>query len=171
MSEFCGLVPTLPSWRMKLQARKTTWSAVGYGPSLRMASWRGLSSPMSQCRPRAAAEKAALPSSVATIFTASALCIGATGLRPFSNLPRPTEMPPSLASVSPKQEPVGTEAQNVQEGLGRSGHPHSRRYCPHPRQAQVGQGLASLRSRAQMFPPGPHPPLRRPLQNQRMAAT
>ena len=30
-------------------------------------------------------------------------------------------MPPSPASVSPKEEPVGTEVQNVQEGLGRSG--------------------------------------------------
>ena len=42
------------------------------------------------------------------------------GLRSFSDLPRLAEMPPSLASVSPKEEPVGTEAQNVQEGLGRS---------------------------------------------------
>ena len=31
MSGICGLVPTLPSWRMKLQAQKTSWSAIGYG--------------------------------------------------------------------------------------------------------------------------------------------
>jgi hypothetical protein len=57
---------------------------------------------------------------IAIIFTASALGIGAAGLRPFSNLARLAEMPPSLASVSPKEEPVGSEVQNVQEGLGRS---------------------------------------------------
>ena len=57
---------------------------------------------------------------VATVFTASALCIWVLGLRPFSELPRLAEMPPSLASVSTKEEPVATEAQNVQESLGRS---------------------------------------------------
>ena len=44
---------------------------------------------------------------VATIFTASALCIWATGLRPFSDLPRRAEMPPSLASVSLKRSQWG----------------------------------------------------------------
>ena len=70
---------------------------------------------------QSSSRKGSLTIVIATIFTASALCIGATGLRPFSNLPRIAEMPPSPASVSPKEEPVGTEVQNVQEGLGRSG--------------------------------------------------
>ena len=57
---------------------------------------------------------------VATVFTASALCIWVLGLRSFSDLPRRAEMPPSLASVSTKEEPVATEAKNAQESLGRS---------------------------------------------------
>jgi hypothetical protein len=69
---------------------------------------------------QSSSRKGVLTILIATIFTASALCIGATGLRPFSNLPRQAEMPPSLASVGTKEAAVGTEAQNVEKSLGRS---------------------------------------------------
>jgi hypothetical protein len=65
--------------------------------------------------------KGSLTLLAATFFIASALCIWVAGLRPFSNLPRQSEIPPSLASVSTKEAPVGMEAQYVQKSSGATG--------------------------------------------------
>ena len=72
---------------------------------------------------------------IATIFTASALCIWATGLRPLPDLPRRAEMTSTSASVSTREGPVETQAREVQKSSGRtepysqptlSSHPESR---------------------------------------------
>ena len=57
---------------------------------------------------------------IATIFTASALCIWATGLRPLPDLPRRAEMTSTSASVSTREGPVETQAREVQKSSGRT---------------------------------------------------
>ena len=110
---------------------------------------------------------------VATVFTASALCIWVLGLRSFSDLPRRAEMPHSLASVSTKEEPVATEAKNVQESLGRSETSSQLPILSSPPESSGGAGIIVATQPSPEVPPrtGPHPPLRRPLQNQKMGAT
>ena len=57
---------------------------------------------------------------IATIFTASALCIWATALRPLSELPRRAEMTSTPASVSTREGTVEAQAQEVQKSSGRT---------------------------------------------------
>jgi hypothetical protein len=57
---------------------------------------------------------------VASIFTASALCLWPIVWRPTPDLPHGAEMASSAASVSSKQEPVRTRAQEVEKSSGRS---------------------------------------------------
>jgi hypothetical protein len=56
---------------------------------------------------------------VASIFTASALCLWSI-VRPTPDLPHGAEMASSAASVSSKQEPVRTRAQEAEKSSGRS---------------------------------------------------
>jgi hypothetical protein len=102
------------------QLERSWIRAVSLVPNERNGLVEGFKQPDAAVRTQSISRKSSLAILTATIFTASALCIGATGLRPFSILPRLAEMPHSLASVSPKEEPAGTETQNVQMDLGRT---------------------------------------------------
>jgi hypothetical protein len=102
------------------QLERSWIRAVSLVPNERNGLVEGFKRPDAAVRTQSRSRKSSLAILTATIFTASALCIGATGLRPFSILPRLAEMPHSLASVSPKEEPAGTETQNVQRDLGRT---------------------------------------------------
>ena len=55
---------------------------------------------------------------VASIFTASVLCIWTTGLKPFPDLPHGAEMASPAASVSSKQGLEGMRAPDVEETAG-----------------------------------------------------
>ena len=94
---------------------------------------------------------------VATVFTASALCIWVLGLRSFSDLPRRAEMPPSLASVSTKEEPVATEAKNAQESLGRSETSSQLPILSSPPESSGGAGIIVATQPSPEVPPRPTP--------------
>jgi len=97
---------------------------------------------------------------VATVFTASALCIWVLGLRSFSDLPRRAEMPPSLASVSTKEEPVATDAKNAQESLGRSETSSQLPILSSPPESSGGAGIIVATQPSPEVPPRstPTPP-------------
>jgi hypothetical protein len=57
---------------------------------------------------------------VASIFTASVLCLWSIVWRSSPDLPHETAMTSSAASVAGKQEPVRTGAQEIETGFGRS---------------------------------------------------
>jgi hypothetical protein len=57
---------------------------------------------------------------VASIFTASVLCLWSIVWRPSPDLPHETAVTSSAASVAGKQEPVRTRVQEIETGSGRS---------------------------------------------------
>ena len=85
---------------------------------------------------------------IATIFTASALCIWATGLRPLPDLPRRAEMTSTPASVSTTEGPVETQAREVQKGSGRTEPSSQPTFSSHP-ESRVGADVLAT-------PPSPN---------------
>ena len=77
---------------------------------------------------------------IATIFTASALCIWATGLRPLPDLPRRAEMTSTSASVSTREGPVETQAREVQKSSGRTEPSSQPTFSSHP-ESRVGADI------------------------------
>ena len=69
-------------------------------------------------------------------------------------------MPPSLASVSTKEEPVATEAQNAQESLGRSGTSSQLPILSSPPESSGGAGIIVATQPSPEVPPRstPTPP-------------
>ena len=172
----CCLVRT-PMRRMKSRAwhRQISWSATGYGRSALFQ----MPTHFPSCIEGSKHSDVAVPTQgrrkggilIATIFTASALCIWATGLRPLPDLPRRAEMTSTPASVSTREGPVETQAREVQKSSGRT-EPYSQPTLSSHPENRVGADILPLRRRAQILPrTGPRPPVRRPLQNKRMAAT
>ena len=183
MSGICGLVPTLPSWRMKLRAwhRQISWSATGYGRSALV--------PNADPFPNGVVEGSkqsdvAVPTqeqqkrqpqhlNCHNFYSISPVYLG-HGFEAVLRLTASSRNDlHSLASVSTREGASGD-----------GGTKCPGKFRPQrailtaadtvlaPGEPRWGRDLSSLRSRAQILPStGPHPPLRRPLQNKRMAAT